>query len=349
MMNDRILRALRCENYNSPPPIWVMRQAGRYMPEYMALRKRHSLLELFHSPELAADVTMLPIDAFAPDAAILFSDILVIVEALGLGLEFKEKQGPVIERPINSEKDIHHLPRIDLEESLAFVYETIKLLKPRLDVPLLGFSGAPFTLASYMIEGGSSRDLAKTRKLAYNSPLVLHQLLDTLTEHVIQHLRLQIKAGVNAVQIFDSWANHLSPSLFKTFIAPYLERIVKALKDSGTPVIIFCRGTSAFVDQLTELKPSAISIDWSCDIADFRARCPEGIAIQGNMDPYVLSASHECIKKEVHRLIDAMHGHPGYIFNLGHGITPDIPYENMRYLINTVKELREELAAETVN
>lgn len=339
-MNDRLLRALNCENYDSPPPIWVMRQAGRYMPEYMDLRKQHSLLNLFHTPELAAEVTMLPIDAFAPDAAILFSDILVIVEALGLGLEFKEKQGPVIGSPLSSESDISNLPKVDLEDSLSFVYDTIHLLKPKLNVPLLGFSGAPFTLASYMIEGGSSRDLKKTLKLAYDAPEVLHRLLDLLTDYVIKHLQLQVKAGVNAVQVFDSWANHLSPELFESFVSPYMARIIDSLKAINVPHIIFCRGTAAFVDQLIELQPSAISIDWSCKLSTFRARCPSSIAIQGNMHPSVLSGSHQTIEKEVKRLVKAMEGHPGYIFNLGHGITPDIPYENMRFLIDTVKSLR---------
>ena len=336
-MDTDIINALNCKNHNKRPPIWIMRQAGRYMPEYRALRKRYSLLELFYNPELAAEVTMLPMKAFSPDAAILFSDILVIVEALGLGLEFQEKIGPVIHRPLRSSSAIVSLSKDSLEDSLSFVYKTIELLRPQLDVPLLGFTGAPFTLASYMIEGKGSKDLKHTRQLAYKEPEAFHRLLDNLTDHIINHLKRQITAGVEAVQVFDSWANHLSPELFREFVSPYLARIVSAIKETGTPIILFCRGTAIFMEELIALEPSAISVDWSCDLKKLREICPPHIAIQGNMDPYILYASQERIETEITRILRIMEGHPGFVFNLGHGVTPDIPYENVRFLIDSIK------------
>jgi uroporphyrinogen decarboxylase len=337
-MRDLFLDALLCKNNNSRPPVWLMRQAGRYMPEYQKIRKKHRLLELFRKPELATEVTLLPINSLDVDAAILFSDILVIVEALGLGLDFVEGIGPVIERPIQKIQDIENLPFIDVREKLAYVAQTIQMLRPQLDVPLIGFSGAPFTIASYMIEGKSSRDLKKTRQLAYHHEEAFLNLLQRLTNVIIDYLRMQIDAGAQALQIFDSWANYLSPKQFRSFVFPFLKEIIGSLRDTSIPIIIFCRGSSSFLQELIELNPHAISLDWSCDMQKVHALAPHNIALQGNLDPFLLYAPREIIKKDVNTLLNNMRSSKGFICNLGHGIAPDMKMDNVKYLVDCVKE-----------
>jgi uroporphyrinogen decarboxylase len=335
-MNSLLLNALQCKN-TERPPIWIMRQAGRYMPEYRALRAKHSFMNLCHQPELAAEVTMLPIRAFDMDAAILFSDILVIAEAFGVGLHFEEGVGPIIERPLRTKQDIVDLPKINIEEKLQYVANAIKLLKPQLNKPLIGFSGAPFTVASYMIEGGSSRDLKKTKQWLLRDKESFHQLLEKITHSTIEYLKMQIAAGVQAVQIFDSWAHVLGHAQFREFSLAYLEKILKGIQKFNVPVILFCRGASVFGPQLAEISPAAISLDWQCDITHMRKTISKKIALQGNLDPDILYSSTKDIQKEAKRLLDGMKGEPGYIFNLGHGIHPDISTDAVRALVECVK------------
>lgn len=339
-MEQLLLQALHNQNTSGRPPVWLMRQAGRYMPEYQAFRKKHRLLELFRKPELAAEVTLLPIDLIGVDAAILFSDILVIVEALGLGLDFVEGIGPVIERPIQNARDVENLPSVDVREKLDYVAQTIKLVRPQLDVPLIGFSGAPFTIASYMIEGRSSRDLKKTRQMAYHDERAFHSLLQKLTDVIIDYLHLQVNSGAQVLQIFDSWANYLSPSQFRSYVFPYLKQIVESLRKTEIPMILFCRGSASFLDQLIELNPHALSLDWSCEMIKTRAITPKNIALQGNLDPFLLYAPKEIIKKDLYALLDEMKDEPGYICNLGHGISPDMSMDKVKFLVDCVKEYR---------
>lgn len=336
-MNDLLLKALRCQNTTSRPPLWIMRQAGRYMPEYRALRSKYSFLEMCHNPELVAEVTQLPIRSFGMDAAILFSDILVIPEALGVGLRFEDTKGPIIERPLNSAFDVASLPTVSISEKLSYVDQSIRLLKPELKVPLIGFCGAPFTVASYMIEGGSNRDLRKTKQWLLRDPLSFHRLLTKLTDDTIEYLKMQINAGVDAIQIFDSWAHVLGHTQFREFSLAYFDRILNAIRQFDIPVILFCRGASVFATQLAQIAPSAISLDWNSDILQMRKIIPGKVALQGNLDPDVLYAEPSIIRKEAKRILDGMKGEPGYIFNLGHGIHPDISPDAVKVLVEFVK------------
>jgi uroporphyrinogen decarboxylase len=314
-----------------------MRQAGRYMPQYRALREKHSFLEMCHHPELITEVTLQPIHAFGMDAAILFSDILLVTEALGVGLRFDEGVGPIIERPLSSAKDIETLPHVDMARALSFVGDGIRMLKPELKIPLLGFCGAPFTVASYMIEGKSSKDLRKTKQWMLTDPKSFHQLLERITADSLDYLDMQIAAGVDAVQLFDSWASVLGHSQFREFSLAYLNKMVQHIQGK-VPVIVFCRGSSVFAPQLAEISPHAISLDWNCDLETVRKQIPASIALQGNLDPDVLYAPLPVIKKEVRSLLKAMHRQQGYVFNLGHGITPQVPVDAVRTLVDTVKE-----------
>ncbi|MGZ3633847.1 MAG: uroporphyrinogen decarboxylase, partial [Parachlamydiaceae bacterium] len=324
-MNTLLLDALQGKNL-SRPPVWLMRQAGRYMPDYRALRQKYSFLEMVHTPELAAQVTLLPIEQLGVDAAILFSDILVIVEALGMKLHFDDGAGPRIECPLSGSHDVDSLPTPDIEHSLAYVKQAIQGLVPNLKVPLIGFSGAPFTIASYMIEGRSSRDLRKTKQWMLQDPKSFHKLLQHIAKHTITYLEQQVKAGVHAIQIFDSWANFLGHHQFREFSLAYMQTIVDGLREKNIPIILFCKGSSVFASQLAEVRPAAISLDWNCHLPTLQHQLPSTIALQGNLDPDILYAPADVIKKEVTTLLDGMKGNPSYIFNLGHGILPDIPF-----------------------
>lgn len=314
-MNDLFLRALRCEN-TCPPPIWIMRQAGRYLPEYRALRAKHSFQSLVHTPELAAQVTSLPIDLLGFDAAILFSDILVIAEPFGFRMELNEtvglKQGMQLIPPTQP-------TQLPIEMSLQFVPDTIRKLKQTLSVPLIGFCGGPYTVCHYMKQ-------------------LTPAWLDKITDASIQYLNMQIKAGVDAIQIFDSWAGLLSPEEFKTLSLPYLSRLVKAIQPFGIPIILFCRGSSRFIQELSSLQPAAIGFDWEMDIAKIRLQMPASIAIQGNLDPQLLKGPLSTLQAGVDHLLAHMQDRPGYIFNLGHGIQPDTPVENVRWLLHHIRQ-----------
>jgi len=335
MQNDLFLKALQCKNDSGRPPIWIMRQAGRYMPQYRKIREKHSFLEMCHTPEIATEITLQPIREFNMDAAILFSDILVIPEALGVGLQFIESRGPVIERPIRTKQDVEQLPNADVRTKLHYVSEAIRLLKPELKVPLIGFCGAPFTVASYMIEGESSRDLKRTKQWMLRDPNGFHSLLQRLADDSIEYLNMQIDAGVDAIQIFDSWANFLGANQFREFSLEYLNKILRGIKK--TPTILFCRGSSVFAKDLASILPSGISLDWNADLQRVRKEVPTGVALQGNLDPDILYGSKNVIEREVNRLLSDMKDDPGYIFNLGHGIKPDMSVESVRTLVECVQ------------
>ncbi len=305
-MNDRLLKALRCEN-EGRPPIWMMRQAGRFLPQYQEMRKTHSLMKLFRTPALAMEVTLLPIDILDVDAAILFSDILFIGEALGWKINFPDSGGIEITPP---EKIVVH----DVKETLGFVFETIELVKPKLSVPLIGFCGGPYTVARY---------------------LQRFDLLQPLTDLTIEYLRLQIQAGVDAIQIFDSWAGELSSEDFQKLSLPYLRQIVDALRPF--PTILFCRGSCRYAQELASLQPHAISLDWEKDLSLMRQKIPSSIALQGNLDPDILRGPLPQLLTKTDHILTSMQGQKGFIFNLGHGVLPDTPIENALALIGRIK------------
>lgn len=310
-----------------------MRQAGRSLPQYQALRTKISLEKLFRTPELAAEVTALPVDLLGVDAAILFSDILMMADVFGLSVRFVEGKGPVITPAV---QDVNALQVRDPSSSLAFVFETIQRARKTLHVPLIGFCGAPFTVASYFIEGGSGgKELAKTKQRLYTDPASFHRLLQKITDASIEYLKLQVAAGAQALQLFDSWANVLSTRDFSTFCFPYLKQIVDAVQE--VPVIVFCRGSSFLAEELVRLQPSAISFDWHQEISELRALVPKSIAIQGNFDPHLLLASPEVIQAAVRKTLATMQGQPGYIVNLGHGVLPETPFEHVKCFVESVK------------
>lgn len=334
-MNSLLLSALNGRN-KERPPIWFMRQAGRYLPEYRALRAKHSFLEMCHTPEIIVETTKLPIDLLGFDAAILFSDILMVPEAFGQHFRFDEGMGPILEKPLASSDDVKNLTYVPVKESLNFVAQGIQLLKTELKVPLIGFSGAPFTLASYLIEGKTSRDFAKTKQWMLKDPASFQLLLEKLTFAVIDYLNMQIDAGVQALQLFDSWAGILSERHFHAHSMTYLQKIVQGLKDPAIPLIYFCRGSSLFATQIAKMKPHAISLDWNGSLKSTRQKLPN-IALQGNLDPDFLYAPKETLKQEVLCLLENMREDQGYIFNLGHGIKPDAPVDSVKQVIELVK------------
>ncbi|MBS0653293.1 MAG: uroporphyrinogen decarboxylase [Verrucomicrobia bacterium] len=335
-MNNRLLQALACENEGSAP-VWLMRQAGRYMPEYRALRKEHSLWELFHRAELAAQVTRLPLSLLEVDAAILFSDILVIAEALGLSIQFPETGGPRVEPAVRTAEQVDALPMISVEESLSYVFETICLLKPDLKVPLIGFCGGPFTVASYLIDSGSKQEFSLTKRWMKEDPSSFHRLLQKITRATIAYLKAQVKEGVDAVQIFDSWLNILDDQQRQVFAYPYLKQIVDAFADEAVPVIVFCRHSSLFPQELVALKPSCISFDWLRPMAELRSAVPGHISVQGNIDPSILKLSKSEITHATRSLLQSMDGEKGFVLNLGHGVTPDIPFDHVRHFVDVAK------------
>ncbi|MCB1135097.1 MAG: uroporphyrinogen decarboxylase [Chlamydiia bacterium] len=336
MTNTLLLKALAGQNHHARPPVWLMRQAGRYMPQYRAIRERHDFLSMCRHPEVAAEVTLLPIQLLDVDAAILFADILLILDAMGRGLRFEEKKGPILERPLVHPSEIAQLPELDIPGQLGYVGDAIRILRKELKVPLLGFAGAPFTLASYLIEGGSSRELKQTKLWMWREPKAFHQLLDYLTEATIRYLKMQVEAGAQALQLFDSWAHVLAQRQFAQFCLPYHRRIVEAIQALDVPMILFCRGSSVFAPLMAQTQ-AAISLDWNCQLSSIRHHLGPHTVLQGNLDPYVLYAPLETIRKEVQTVLTEMAGDPAYIFNLGHGILPDMDLDAVRCLVDTVK------------
>lgn len=334
-MNDLLLKALRSEPV-SRPPIWLMRQAGRYLPSYQALRTKYSLKEMFHQPDLVHEVTRLPLTQLGVDAAILFSDILVIAESLGLSVHFPDQGGPYVEPPLRTTKQVNALSYIPVEESLSYVYHSIAQIKKSITVPLIGFSGGPFTVASYFIDSKSINAFEQTKGWMKEDANTFHALLLKITQATIAHLKAQVKAGADVLQVFDSWSNVLNDEEFVLFSIPYLKQIVEAFKGSNVPVILFCRDSSLRVEALAAIEPSAISFDWHVPMIELRQRTPRTIAVQGNFHPHFLKQSKKQIAEEVRELLFSMQGEKGFIVNLGHGIPPDIPVENVRYFVEEV-------------
>lgn len=319
-------------------PIWLMRQAGRYMPEYRKLRAEvGSFLNLCQNPELACEVTMQPLRRFDLDAAILFSDILTIPDAMGLGLYFEEGEGPKFKSPIKTLADIDTLTVPDIQEKLTYVPAAVKLVRKNLDInmPLIGFSGSPWTLACYMVEGGASKTFSKIKTLIYKQPEAAEKLLDILADAVIVYLQAQIDAGVNVVQIFDTWGGVLSHHDYLKFSLKPMQKIISRL---NVPSIVFTKNGGQWLSEISMIGASAVGLDWICDIAKAFDMCEGKVALQGNLDPCVLFGSEETIRREVKRIMDAVAGRPGHVFNLGHGILPQTPMENVDILINAVRQ-----------
>ena len=337
------LRALNKNKLNTPP-IWYMRQAGRYMPEYRKVRKKFkNFLDMCKNPDVCCELAMQPINAFDLDAAILFSDILTIPDAFGLGVEFIEKEGPVFTNPIESKSDINNLIPFD-PENLSYVYKAVSNIRNALpeDIPLIGFSGSPWTLAAYSIEGKSSKDFRKTLDFVKANQGETHFLLSRLTDACFLYLRRQVQSGANVIQIFDSWANILNTKELEEYSINYTKSLIDALKnDSVTkeiPIILFSRDPKCSTDTLINTSADCISLYWRMDNFDINLANGK-VAIQGNLNPKILLESKDIIKKETHKLLDNFKGFPGYIFNLGHGITPDIDPNNIKYLTDIVREL----------
>lgn len=309
------------------PPIWLMRQAGRYLPEYRKLREKYSFLEMVHQSEIAAEVTLQPIRRFQMDAAILFSDILVIAEALGFTPHFVEGVGPVFEKPLT-----HHSQLVFDAKAYQSSLAAIRLLKKELSVPLIGFAGAPFTVASYLIEGTPSKDLKKTKLWMAKEPESFAKVIETIREATESYLSAQVEAGVDALQLFESAASHLNYEAFLQYsVAPQ-----KKLITQSVPMILFGRGSVGFISDLVNLSPRGISVDWSCDLAALRRVVPKEIVLQGNFDPYLLLGPKERVRQECRKMIRSMKGDSAYIFNLGHGVLPETPIENVHCLVEEV-------------
>ncbi|MET1057475.1 MAG: uroporphyrinogen decarboxylase [Pedobacter sp.] len=323
------------------PPVWMMRQAGRFMPEYWEIKNKYSFLEMCKTPEIAADVTMLPVDLLGIDAAILFCDILVTAEAMGGDLSFTQGVGPRFANPVRSMQDVENLD-VDCLDKLEYVADAIKVIQQRLNgsIPLIGFAGAPFTVMSYLVEGESTKDFKKTKLLMHNHPEIAHALLAKIAKVTAAYLNLQIAAGVNAIQIFDSWAMALSWNDYAEFSHSYIKEIIANLNRKDIPVISFCKGSSVFAPMMATAQPDVISVDWNADLLNIKQILPSGIAVQGNLDPFILYADKTVIKKTILQLFERMRGENGFIFNLGHGIMPDIPFDNVKYAIEVIKEFR---------
>ena len=340
MKNDRFLRALAGERVR-PAPIWIMRQAGRYLPEYQRVRGKTDFLTLCKTPELAAEVTVQPVDILGVDAAILFSDILIPLEPMGVKLSFKEGHGPVLEPPVRSRDDVDRLVVHDPEETCGFVRKTIEILVDALasKVPLIGFSGAPFTLATYMVEGGSSRNFLNTKRMMYEAPATFGALMTKLTDVTIKYLEMQIDAGVEAIQLFDTWAGALSVTDYMKHVYPHVERILNTLSRHNVPMIFFAFGGCHLLSSIKDLNCHCFCIDWRTPL-DVASKLLGGEkAVQGNLDPIALFLPEEMLRKEVDRILSEGKSAPGHVFNLGHGVLPQIPPEKVKLLVELVHEI----------
>ncbi|HIJ78274.1 MAG: uroporphyrinogen decarboxylase [Desulfobulbaceae bacterium] len=341
-MNDTFLKACRGEAVDHTP-VWLMRQAGRYLPEYHAVRKNYTFLEMCKTPEAAAEVTIQPIDILGVDAAILFSDILVPLEKMGAPLEFQEARGPVFLEPIRSRAAVDKLVIPDPEADLGYVMDTIRILRKELTgrVPLIGFSGAPFTLATYLIEGGSSKNYFQTKKMMYTDPQLYADLLNKITDCTIEYLKAQAAAGAQALQIFDSWAGVLAPRDFAEFAIGYVKRIIAALKESGVtvPIIYFANNGATLLPQSLESGADVLGLDWRININDAVKVVGSRVSLQGNMDPIALLLPEEKMEERIANILNQAKGARGHIFNLGHGIVPEIPPAKAKFFVETVHRL----------
>jgi uroporphyrinogen decarboxylase len=346
LKNDRFLRALLRQPVDVTP-VWMMRQAGRYLPEYRATRaKAGDFMSLCTDPELACEVTLQPLDRYPQlDAAILFSDILTVPDAMGQGLYFEAGEGPRFRKVVSSLADVEALPLLDAEQDLGYVMNAVRTIRRELNgrVPLIGFSGSPWTLATYMVEGGSSKDYRKSKALLYDNPQTLHALLEKLAQSVIRYLNAQILAGAQAVQIFDSWGGALSAAAYQEFSLAYMQKIVHGLiaKHEGrpVPVILFTKGGGLWLESMAATGAQALGLDWTCDIGSARQRVGSRVALQGNMDPAVLYAKPAAIRTEVARILASYGRGSGHIFNLGHGITPEVDPAHAGAFFEAVHEL----------
>lgn len=347
MKNDLYLRALRGEKVDRTP-IWVMRQAGRYLPEYRATRKQAGdFLTLCKTPELACEVTLQPIDRFGLDAAILFSDILTIPDAMGLGLVLEEGVGPVFDKPITTKADIDALGVPDMHQDLGYVMQAVSVIRNALDgrVPLIGFTGSPWTLASYMVEGRGSKEFARVKGLMFGDAQAMHQLLQIVTDSVIQYLKAQVEAGAQSLMVFDTWGGMLSTPKFQEFSLAYMRQIVAAIKADvaceSVPIVLFTKGGGQWLELLAETGCDGLGLDWTVDIADAKARVGDKVVLQGNLDPVVMSTTAVKVEQEAEAVLSGYGRHSdndkGHIFNLGHGIQPSALPENMAALVNYVQ------------
>ena len=348
LKNDRLIKALLREPVDVTP-VWMMRQAGRYLPEYRALRSQAGdFMSLCQNPQLACEVTLQPLERFPLDAAILFSDILTIPDAMGLGLHFEKGEGPRFKKPVRTAAAVEALSVPDPEQSLGYVMDAVRVIRRELNgrVPLIGFSGSPWTLATYMVEGGSSKDFRRIKAMMYDQPQVLHQLLDVLAESVISYLNAQIKAGAQAVQVFDTWGGVLSPECYREFSLAYMQKIVSGLirENEGrrVPVILFTKNGGQWLEWMAETGTDALGLDWTTNIDDARSRVGNKVALQGNMDPSVLYASPQRIRTEVRNILKRYGSGSGHVFNLGHGIHQFVEPEKAAVFVHAVHELSQE-------
>jgi uroporphyrinogen decarboxylase len=346
MKNSLFIRACK-QQETERTPVWIMRQAGRYLPEYRAIREKYDFLTTCKTPELASEITIQPIDIIKTDAAILFSDILVIPEAMGMHLEMIESKGPVFNDPIRNVSDLEKLQTEGVVERLEYVMQAVKMTKEKLNnrVPLIGFSGSPWTLACYMVEGKGSKNFDVIKSFVYNEPDAAHKLLQLLADSVVEYLNAKIRAGCDAVQIFDTWASILTPHDFEEYSLKYIRYICENLETNGAPVIVFAKGVSSYKN-LAELKCDVLGVDWSKNIGDVRAEIGGKRGLQGNLDPTVLFAPREKIREETERVLNSYGKNAGHVFNLGHGITPKTPVENTKYFVECVKKLSAKYHAE---
>jgi uroporphyrinogen decarboxylase len=343
LKNDLLLRALLREP-TPRRPIWLMRQAGRYLPEYRATRKRAgNFLAMCTNPEIACEVTLQPIDRYPLDAAILFSDILTIPHAMNLGLEFEAGEGPTFARPVRTAADIDKLPIPDPGHELKYVVDAVALIRRELKgrVPLIGFAGSPWTVATYMVEGGGSKAFGRIKRMLYEAPHLLHRLLDLLARATVLYLNAQIAAGAQAVMVFDTWGGVLTPRQYEEFSLRYMAQIVAELtrraEGRAVPNIVFTKGGGAWLPKIAEIGCDAVGVDWTTDLATARALVGDRVALQGNLDPSALFAGPETLQSETVRVLDSFGSGPGHVFNLGHGITPDVDPESVAVLVETVQ------------
>lgn len=345
LKNDTLIRAL-LRQPTPYTPVWIMRQAGRYLPEYNQTRARvGSFLALCKNPDFATEVTLQPLARFALDAAIVFSDILTIPDAMGLGLQFVEGEGPRFERPLREEWEIRNLEVPDPDKQLRYVLDTVRQVRHALadEVPLIGFSGSPFTLACYMIEGGASADYRCVKTMLYQRPELLHHVLDVNCRAVIGYLNAQIEAGAQAVMVFDTWGGMLSEASYREFSLAYMRRLVAALRrehaGARVPSILYTKGGGVWLEDIAAVGCDAVGIDWTVDIGAARRRIGDRVALQGNLDPAVLFANRETIRKETRHVLEAFGRGSGHVFNLGHGVSQYTPPENVAILVDAVHEL----------
>ncbi|WP_045857385.1 uroporphyrinogen decarboxylase [Teredinibacter purpureus] len=348
LKNDRFLRALLRQPVDVTP-VWMMRQAGRYLPEYRAARARAGdFMGLCTNPQRACEVTMQPLERYPLDAAILFSDILTIPDAMGLGLYFETGEGPKFRKPVRTSKDVEALPVVNTENELTYVIDAVSTIRHELNgsVPLIGFSGSPWTLMTYMVEGGSSKDFRRAKTMLYNQPEVAQLLLDKLVLSVTDYLNAQIRAGAQAVQIFDTWGGALSHEAYLKYSLAPMQRIVDGLikehEGRQVPVILFTKGGGQWLESMAATGATALGLDWTTDISVARARVGDTVALQGNMDPTILYASPDRIREEVGRILKSYGAGSGHVFNLGHGITPEVDPEHAGAFINAVHDLSSE-------